>query len=75
MERINLGYSTKNIPIPSEKAYLLQLVEKIEAVIKRMRLKAALFSKNDKEEVNQPIERYGLNSEHCPTPLKYRVLE
>ena len=36
MEKVNLNYSTKNIPIPSERSYLLKLTEKIELVIKRM---------------------------------------
>ena len=69
MDRINLGYSTKNIPIPSERSYLLQLVEKVEAVIKRMQLKAALFNKNNKEEDKHPIERYELKSENWPTQI------
>ena len=40
MERINFGYSVKNIPTPDERTYKLQLIEKTEAVIKRMRWKA-----------------------------------
>ena len=28
MERVNLGYSIKNIPIPTQKSYLLQLMVK-----------------------------------------------
>ena len=43
MERVNLGYSVKNIPTPSERTYKKQLVESIEAVIKRMRWKAIFF--------------------------------
>ena len=76
MEKINLGYSNKNIPIPSERTYLLQLVEKIEAVIKRMRWKATFFNPNSEESreesrVEQPItQNYGLKSEGCPTQLK-----
>ena len=60
MEKINLGYSIKNIPIPSEKSYLMQLVEKIEAVIKRMRLKATFFEKDDEDEEKDIPEWYGL---------------
>ena len=37
MEKVRLNFSTKNIPIPSERNYLLKLTEKIELVIKRMR--------------------------------------
>ena len=65
-----MGYSIKNIPIPSEKSYLMQLVEKIEAVIKRMRLKATFFEKDDEDEEQEIPERYGLISECCPTQLK-----
>ena len=74
MEKINLGYSTKNIPIPNERTYLMQLVEKIEAVIKRMRWKAIFFSEEESSET-QPTrpQRYGLNSEKCPTQMKELV--
>ena len=33
MEKINFGYSMKNIGIPHNEIYLLQLIEKIETVI------------------------------------------
>ena len=66
MERINLGYSIKNIPIPNEKSYLNQLIEKIEAVIKRMRWKAIFFTGENDEEDHTIPERYGLKSETCP---------
>ena len=48
----------------------MQLVEKIEAVIKRMRLKATFFEKDDEDEEQEIPERYGLISECCPTQLK-----
>ena len=69
MEKINLGYSIKNIPIPSERTYLLQLVEKIEAVIKRMRYKAMYFKKAEKNEDRTIPERYGLKTESCPPQI------
>ena len=65
-----MGYSTKNIPIPNEKTYLLQLVDKIEAVIKRMRWKAISFSDEESSEEQPITQRYGLKSEGCPTQLK-----
>ena len=50
----------KNIGIPQKKTYLLQLIEKIKMVIKRMRWKV-LF--NGKKETNGiKTERYGLKS-------------
>ena len=70
MEKINLGYSIKNIPIPSERTYLLQLVEKIESVIKCMRWKATFFNEENSNEERSNVERYGLKSEGCPAQLK-----
>ena len=67
MEKINLGYSIKNIPIPSERTYLMQLVEKIEAVIKRMRYKAIFFKKADEDRMIP--ERYGLRADSCPPQI------
>ena len=37
MEKFNIDYSTKNIPIPSEREYMIQLISKVEKFIKRMR--------------------------------------
>ena len=34
MQKVNLNYSTKNIPIPSARSYLPKLTEKIELAIK-----------------------------------------
>ena len=55
MEKLNLGYSTKNVPIPTERNYKLQLIEKIELFIKKIRWKAIFYdmklnnkSKNNK---------------------------
>ena len=57
MEKVSLNYSTKNIPIPSERSYLLKLTKKIE-------LKAIYFSE-EKGRRNQ-TEWYGLKSTMCP---------
>jgi len=48
MEKTNLHYSTKNIPIASNCEYTMKLIEKIEAVIRRMRWKAIFFEADDK---------------------------
>ena len=52
MEKVNLGYSIKHIPVPTQKRYLLQLMEKIEMLIKRMRMrwKAIEFSNNEDDD-------------------------
>ena len=68
MEKINLGYSIKNIPIPTRKRYLLQLMEKIEMVLKRMRWKAIQFSNNKNND--SKTEWYGLKSLSSPRPVK-----
>ena len=59
----------KNIPIGSERNQKQQLVEKIEQVIKRMRLKAIIstYEKHNKEE---NTKRYGLKSLCCPKQMR-----
>ena len=51
MEKLQLDYSYKNIPIPTERNYKLQLMDKIELVIKRMRWKAHIY--NEKKDVKE----------------------
>ena len=69
MEKVNFKYSIKNIPIPSERAYLLQLMEKIEMFITRMRWKAIC---NNKANYNSR-ERYGLKALKRPKQVKELV--
>ena len=69
MEKVSFKYSIKNIPIPSERAYLLQLMEKIEMFITRMRWKAIYFSKTN----DYSSERYGLKTLKCPKQVKELV--
>ena len=58
----------KNIGIPQNKTYLLQLIEKIEMVIKRMRQKELC---NWKKETNGiKTEWYGLRSSKTPKRVK-----
>ena len=68
MDRDNLGYSMKNITVQSRKSYFLQLMEKTEMVIKRMRGKTIRFS--DIEDNNNKMEWFGLNMLSSPTPVK-----
>ena len=62
LEKVNFGYPIKSIPIPSERTYLLELMEKVEMGITRMRQKAIHFNNNNTidnyEEEN--TEWYGL---------------
>ena len=43
MEKCNISYSTKNIPLPSRNDYLQRLIEKDRAVFTQIRWKAHFF--------------------------------
>ena len=64
MENKTYNYSTKNIPVPSERNYKLQLVEKIELFIKRMKSKAIMYDTGWKHNGN--VQKYGLKTLHSP---------
>ena len=66
MGKLQLRYSPKNIPIPSERSYKLDLMDKIDQVIKRMRSK--IFFYTNRNEDTQ--ETYGLKSLNCPPKIK-----
>ena len=72
MEKVNFGYSIKSIPIPSERTYLLQLMEKVKMVITRMRWKAIHFnSNNNRDNIKEEnTEWYGLKSPYSPRQVK-----
>ena len=59
MEKVNLKNSIKKIPIPSERAYLLQLIEKIEMFITRMCCKPIYCNSKTN---NNSSETYGLKT-------------
>ena len=44
MVKLNLTYSTKNIPTPTERNYKLQLIEKTDLFIKNIRWKAIFYN-------------------------------
>ena len=71
MERFNLGYSAKNIPLPSEQMYRCKLIGMIEILIKKMRWKAIFFSEHNKNQ-QQTTEKapYGLKSFNWPRTVK-----
>ena len=66
MERFNTNYSKKNISIPTEKEYKIQLVAKVESFTKRMRWKAIQFlgklSSNEKK-------TFAFKSHDCPASV------
>ena len=47
MEAKNLGYSLKNIPIPTKQHYLKSMIDKVKTFITRLRWKAYFFEKPD----------------------------
>jgi hypothetical protein len=47
MDQVNLGYSTKNIPIPDKKEYLKRLISSAEKLIGRIRWRTYFFLKKD----------------------------
>ena len=63
MKRFNISYSKKNIPIPTEKEYKIQLIAKVVSFTKRMRQKAlkSLGKLGSKEK-----ETFSLKSDKCP---------
>ena len=65
MEKQQLHYSQKNIPIPSERSYKLNLMDKIDQVIKHMRWKV-FFYMNRSDDTQ---EIYGLKSFNCPPKI------
>ena len=67
MEKGKFEYSIKNIPLPSERANLLQLMEKIETFIARMRWKAIKFKNKPNDNSS---ERYGLKTLKCSKRMK-----
>ena len=67
MEKLQLRYSGKNIPIPSKRSYKLQLMEKIELVIKRIRWKAFFYKQGSNKFIPQ---NYGLKTFNCPPKIK-----
>ena len=69
MDKLNFGYSTNNIPIATERQSKLKLVEKIKAVVKRMRWKAFYIEQNDTPNNSKDIY-YGLTSNKTPSPMK-----
>ena len=65
MEKINLGYSTKNIPLPSKSEYMKRLIEKMEQFLQRMRWKAYFLNQQE----TSTKDTYGFKSKHSPPKI------
>ena len=67
MDKVNLGYSTKNIPIPGKKDYLTRLISSAEKVIRSIRWKTFFFlNPNNKPDRK---ETFGFNSTRNPPSI------
>ena len=75
MERINLNYSLKNIPVPTKSSYQLKLIDKNESVIKRMRWKTLFFLRDNSDTNNNnnisenEKETFGFKSKQQPAQI------
>ena len=67
MERINLGYSLKNIPIPGNQHYLKCLLYKLNSFTRRLRWKVFYFdNQSDSDIAEDNKNTYGFKSERTP---------
>ena len=68
MEKFTIDYSTKNIPIPSQKDYLHRLIDKTEQFLRRMRWKAHFFLQPN--QLQPAKESYGFKSTKNPPHIE-----
>ena len=68
MEKFNISYSTKNIPLPSHNDYLQRLIERTEQFLHRMRWKAHSFLNPDTTSFTK--ETYGFKSTKNPPSIE-----
>ena len=68
MEPFALNFSTKNIPIPSNRYYLKCLLEKTEDFVRRMRWRAFFFDAQTAQ-ANAEL-KFGFRSRRHPPPIK-----
>ena len=68
MDQQTLGYSMKNIPIPSQTSYLKSLINKTEQFIKNIRWKAFFFENGAPNKKKK--ETFGFKTENTPPQNK-----
>ena len=68
MEKFNISYSTKNIPLPSRNDYLQRLIERTEQFSRRMHCKAHFFLNPDTTSPSK--ETYGFKSTKNSSPIE-----
>ena len=67
MEKSEIDYSLKNIPTPSKESYQLNLIDKIESLVRRMRWRAFYYLNQQKCE-NEIKQTFGFKSRKCLPP-------
>lgn len=67
MESTRFDYSTKNIPLPSERDYHRKLIEKTEQLCRRMRWKAYFYLNPDVSDKHK--QTFGFTSRNTPPPI------
>ena len=73
---VNFGYSMKNIPIPDEKSYKLQLIQKADDFLKKIRKstfhKKAIFFMKGRNQAEPTAHKtrftFSLNGTKCSSP-------
>ena len=68
MEKLEIEYSMKNIPVPSQRHYKIQLITKAKKLIKRMRWKTLEFLGKLSSD-NNNNQTFGFQSTKCPPPV------
>ena len=65
MEKSEIKYSLKNIPIPSKECYQLKLINKLKSLVKCLRWRAFYYLNQQKCD-HEIKETFGLKSRKCP---------
>ena len=68
MEKLSFNYSLKNIPLPDKRSYQLELIEKIESILKRMRWKVHFFLLKENQ-LPETLKTYGFKSSNHPPQI------
>ena len=64
MDQVNFEFSTKNIPIPSEKDFIVELIKSVEKFVKNLKWRA--FHYQNPRSNNQRKETFGFNTTSPP---------
>ena len=68
MNKFNLNYSEKSIPIPSQDSFMKKMLSQTESFLRRLRWKAFFFDNPDIQTAEK--ETFGFKSNNCPPIVK-----